>query len=78
MRTTYTQRHDNEGWEQKSGESFKIECCDCGLVHRVVVVTDNLGETIGLAAKRDKRATAQRRRRRQNVSDQATASARRC
>ena len=61
-RVTYTVRKDGEGWDVKDGEIFKLECCDCGLVHRIVLVTGNPGELIGIAAARDNRATAQRRR----------------
>ena len=59
----YTQRKDGEGWEQKSGEIWKLTCCDCGLVHRIVLTTKRHDELIGIAAERDNRATAQRRRR---------------
>jgi len=57
----YIQRIDGEGWEVKAGEIFKLACCDCGLVHQVVIVV-NKGK-VGIAAKRDNRATGQRRRR---------------
>lgn len=56
----YKQRKDGEGWEVNSGEVFKVACCDCGLVHRFVVVAD--GDKVGIAAERDNRATGQRRR----------------
>jgi len=65
-RVTYQSRKDGEGWSQKSGEIFKLECCDCGLVHRIVIMAGRPGQLIGLAAERDNRATAQRRRRRAN------------
>lgn len=58
----YTQRKDGEGWSVNSGQVFKLACCDCGLVHQIVLVVD--GGSIGIAAKRDNRATAQRRRKR--------------
>lgn len=60
----YTQRHDGEGFEVQNKQIFKLECCDCGLVHQVVIASDRLKdkEPIGFAAKRDNRATAQRRR----------------
>lgn len=35
--TRYIQRKDGEGWAQKAGEVFRIACCDCGLVHDLVV-----------------------------------------
>ncbi len=56
----YTQRKDGEGWEVKPGEVFKLACCDCGLVHQVVIVIED--GKVGIAAKRDTRATGQRRR----------------
>ena len=56
----YTPRKDCEGWSVESGEVFKLACCDCGLVHQMVLVSD--GERIGIAARRDNRATAARRR----------------
>jgi hypothetical protein len=56
----YTQRKDGEGWTVQPGQIFKIACCDCGLVHQVVFVVE--GGEVGIAAKRDARATGQRRR----------------
>ena len=58
----FVQRHDNEGWEEKSKVPFQITCCDCGLVHTFVLVAGRKGTPIGIAAKRDKASTAQRRR----------------
>ncbi|MCK5609987.1 hypothetical protein KAR91_49395 [Candidatus Pacearchaeota archaeon] len=60
MGTKYIQRVDGEGWEVKPGEIFRLACCDCGLVHDVIIVEED-GE-IGMAAKRNNRATGQRRR----------------
>lgn len=57
----YTQRKDGEGWSVESGQVFRVACCDCGLVHDMVLVKDR-GKDIGIAAKRNMRATAQRRR----------------
>lgn len=64
MKSRYVQRHDGEGWTKKSGVVFKMECCDCGLVHQVVVLAGKPWQLVGLAAKRDNRATGQRRRKR--------------
>lgn len=64
--TRYIQRKDGEGWAQKAGEVFRIACCDCGLVHDLVV-TNGRGQ-VGIAARRNNRATAQRRRRMAKVS----------
>ena len=61
-RTKYTQRKDGEGWEEESHRVFKLACCDCGLVHDVVIVAGRKGTKIGIAAKRNPRATGQRRR----------------
>jgi len=63
-RTSYTQRKDGEGWEVQPGKVFKLACCDCGLVHRVVIVVED--GKVGMAAERDNRATGQRRRQRKN------------
>lgn len=57
----YIQRQDNEGFEVRSGEIIRIACCDCGLVHDMVFVHERKG-VIGIAARRNKRATGQRRR----------------
>lgn len=56
----YIQRKDGEGFEVKPGEVFKLACCDCGLVHQVAIVIED--GKVGFAAKRDNRATGQRRR----------------
>jgi hypothetical protein len=72
-RVTYQSRKDGEGWAQKSGEVFKLECCDCGLVHRIVIMAGKPGGLIGIAASRDNRATAQRRRHRANADGEARA-----
>lgn len=60
----YTQRKDNEGFEVPNGVPYKLACCDCGLVHQIVILVPSLkkGTLIGMAAKRDNRATGQRRR----------------
>ena len=62
MKTKYTQRRDGEGWEEKSHRVFKLACCDCGLVHDVVIVAGKPGRKVGIAAKRNTRSTGQRRR----------------
>lgn len=55
----YIQRKDGEGWSVEAGKVFRVACC--GLVHDMVLVKDR-GKDIGIAARRNKRATAQRRR----------------
>ena len=57
----YVQRIDGEGFAVPSGEVYRIACCDCGLIHDFVFVSDD-GKPIGIAAKRNNRATAQRRK----------------
>ena len=57
----YKQRVDNEGFAVPSGEIYRIACCDCGLVHDFVFVSND-GLDIGIAARRNNRATAQRRK----------------
>ena len=57
----YIQRQDGEGFTVESHAITRIACCDCGLVHDMVFVSQD-GKAIGVAAKRNNRATAQRRR----------------
>ena len=61
MGTRYVQRRDGEGFEVPVGEIYRLACCDCGLVHDVVFVVE--GGNLGMAARRNNRATAQKRRR---------------
>jgi hypothetical protein len=65
----YVERFDDEGFEVPSGELYRIACCDCGLVHDFVFVSED-GKNIGIAARRNNRSTAQRRRTKQSVSVQ--------
>lgn len=57
----YPRIKDGEGVDLKSGQIFKFACCDCGLVHDMVIVSGK-GRNVGLAMKRNKRATAAMRR----------------
>lgn len=57
----YTQRFDGEGFAVPNGKKYRIACCDCGLVHDFVFIAES-GDFIGVAAERNNRATAQRRR----------------
>ncbi|MGE4552991.1 MAG: hypothetical protein AB7D57_07755 [Desulfovibrionaceae bacterium] len=43
---------DGEGVELESGIPFSLECCRCGLVHRVVIVSQD-DQSIGLAMRRE-------------------------
>lgn len=63
----YVKREDGEGWVVKNRIPFRLGCCDCGLVHDVVVsVPDKRkGSIVGIAAGRNERATAQKRRKRE-------------
>lgn len=58
--TRYVQRKDGEGWTVQPGRIFRIACCECGLVHDMAVAVVD-GE-VGIAARRNNRATALRRR----------------
>lgn len=57
----YLQRFDGVGFEVRSKEIHRMACCDCGLVHDFAFVSQD-GKPIGIAAKRNMRATAARRR----------------
>lgn len=66
----YAQRKDGEGFAVPNKQIFKLACCDCGLVHQFAVVAEGVrkGAAIGIAAKRDNRATAARRRNRKDAT----------
>jgi uncharacterized Zn finger protein len=57
----YFQIIDGEGFTLPSGEKVRFACCDCGLVHDMVVVTHDR-KPVGVAMRRNNRSTAQRRR----------------
>lgn len=57
----YKQRFDGVGWEENSGVKTRWACCDCGLVHDIVFISHDK-KPIGIAAERNNRATAARRR----------------
>lgn len=59
----YTQRKDGEAFTIPNRTVYKLACCDCGLVHQIVIAAPGpKGKPIGFAAKRDNRATSQRRK----------------
>lgn len=60
----YIKRENGEGWEIKNRIPFRIGCCDCGLVHNIVIVAPGKrkGSILGIAAERNERATGQKRR----------------
>jgi len=51
---------DGEGVEIRSGEHFSFRCCDCSLVHSVVIVSQD-GLPVGLALQRESELTYQAR-----------------
>lgn len=59
----YVTRADGEGFSVCNREVFRIACCDCGLVHDFALYVPGKlrGTVIGIAAKRNNRATARRR-----------------
>ena len=46
----------------RSHEKFRFSCCDCGLVHDMLMVASPKGRVIGVAIERNERATAAMRR----------------
>lgn len=62
--TKYVQRVDGEGFAVPLNTRYRLACCDCGLVHDVVWVYEPTvtADYIGMAAKRNNRATAQKRK----------------
>lgn len=57
----YKQRLDGEGFEVPHCTIHRMACCDCGLVHDFVFAGHD-ALPVGVAAKRNNGATAQRRR----------------
>jgi hypothetical protein len=62
----YIQIVDGEGFTVPKGEKWRFACCDCGLVHDVVLVPGR--KEIGMAVRRNNRATAQRRKRKADAT----------
>jgi hypothetical protein len=60
-KSTYPVIEDGEGFEVENGEIMRLACCDCGLIHDIGFAIEENGK-IGVALKRNNRATAQRRR----------------
>jgi len=56
----YEQVIDGRGFAIRSRQKWRLACCDCGLVHDVVVVSGK-GGWLGVAMRRNKRSTAFRR-----------------
>jgi hypothetical protein len=63
MRTRYTQEIEVDGWTRMIpvGPDYRIACCDCGLVHDLEFTLDQ-DDQIYMRARRNRRATAGRRR----------------
>ena len=63
----YHQANDGEPIKvarvDKSEWALKLACCDCGLVHKVLI--EHAGVELTMRAWRDPRATAAKRRKRQ-------------
>ena len=56
----FINRKDGVGFLIQSGQVQMFACCDCGLVHNIVFVSED-GKPIGVAAQRNRKATAKRR-----------------
>ena len=58
----YKQLKNGDGFEiGESGGVINIACCDCGLVHNIIVATKKNGN-INFTIMRDNRRTGQKRR----------------
>ena len=60
--TKYVQRYDEEGFVVPLNELYRLACFDCGLVHDVVWAYDKKTKELGMAVRRNNRATAYRRK----------------
>lgn len=58
----YVQRFNGKGFTVPSKQPTRWRCCDCGLVHDIVLVSGR--GVVGVAARVNKRATAASRRHR--------------
>jgi len=57
----YEQLYDGVGVALRSRQVFRFACCDCGLVHNMVIAPCK-GGWVGFAVERNKRATTARRK----------------
>lgn len=57
----YEQLYDEQGIELESGKPIRFACCDCGLVHDMVIVSAD-SKPVGFAVRTNRRSTAGRRR----------------
>lgn len=69
MKARYKRRKDGEGFEVPSNQIYRMACCDCGLVHDMVFVSED-GKPIGVAARRNNRSTAQMRKSRPLMAEE--------
>lgn len=54
---------DGKGYSLPANTIFRFGCCDCGLTHDMVIAVDpEVSDTVGIAVRRNNRATAARRR----------------
>jgi hypothetical protein len=60
--TKYVQRYDEEGFVVPLDELYRLACYDCGLVHDVVWSYDKKTKELGMAVRKNNKATAQRRK----------------
>lgn len=60
---------DGEGKTFKSKQKWRFRCCDCGLTHDVVLVSGR--GVVGMAVKRNNRATAAAHRERRKAEKAA-------
>jgi len=61
VKSNWTQRYDDEGFEMPANQIVRLGCCDCGLVHDVVFVCAEDGSHVGIAVRRNNRSTALKR-----------------
>jgi len=63
MPSEYETVRDNTPFIRISGEEWCLQCCDCGLVHRIkVAISDVENKVISMELTRDNRKTAAARR----------------
>jgi len=65
-KTRYIDINDGDGICAKSDQSFYLTCCDCALTHHIKVII--VKNEVMMMITRDKRRTAQKRRRIKEVT----------
>lgn len=72
MGARYEQRKDGESFIIPTETVYRLACCDCGLVHDVVIVSrGGRGKKVAMVARRNNRSTAQRRRQNRHLRPQS-------